>query len=218
PVKELCDQYDCKYFYEPSVSIIEEIRSSYVQHCTHQYVLFVDPDERYPPDLFDDIGKAIDNYAPSSLSLPYNYFLGSQLITGGIWSRQNIKRLFAKSALLMTSDIHYDLTTNQPSSSRTIYRTDKNPIIHLWAPSRFSLLRKHIRYLDHEGQSMWKRGYRYSRRKHVLANAKAFLNSYLLKTGFLDLTNGWYLTKLYTWYIHNRWLRLKDYQHKTDVR
>ena len=111
----------------------------------------------------DDLGRIVQHEQRiGAVRLPWQFYFKGRPLTGTIWGgkarakrflvhrdRCDIQKLNHRSAVVRDGYIEH-----------TIERDDYNAVIHHWSPGFWDLLEKHIRYIRHEGEALYRDGYR----------------------------------------------------------
>ncbi|MCC7145362.1 MAG: glycosyltransferase [Phycisphaeraceae bacterium] len=117
------------------------------QKARNSWLLLVDPDEHYPPTLFDDIRQALAEHPQAAaFRLPWLFHFKGKPLRGTIWGSPRLAKmcLLHRQRCQMKPILH--CFTNPLPGYETIIlpRRDDNAIRHYWADSYCSLLHRHL--------------------------------------------------------------------------
>ena len=174
--------------------------------ATHNWVLFIDADERIPDALRKEIQQTIAN--DSALSAYYFYrqfmFKEKPLRYSGLQT-DKIYRLFQKdkSAYIPSKLVHENLDVNGESGIL------KNKLLHYFYNDYETYKGKMIAYGKLKGKELFLKGERYSVVKQYLKPIYKFLTHYVIRLGILDGKKGWIISKLNALSVSERYKELK---------
>lgn len=210
---QIAEKWATKAIFHERVRIVEIIRVKLINQLKHDWVLFIDPDERLSKNINLEIEKYIFQNEPIGeiLAIKQNYFKNKPL-KGTIWGGNGIQSrcLINKTLANFSENVHrgYKLKNNVKS----ILLQKNNIIHHYWMQHYYSLFEKHRRYILEEGKSMFENGKRYSMTKHVKNTILGFKHCFFNRKGYLDGFTGLFLSFFWSWYIFKSWDSLKKYE------
>ena len=196
------------------VPIVEHVLNFALSFVRNDWILRLDPDEVFPPELAADlIPVIVQSQGAAEIGLPFQYyFLGKPLRTT-IWGgRRMIPRMFHKDRAEIMPYVHKGF-----NPKRGYARIDAEPagdyaVRHYWADSFEQLFEKHNRYLRHEGESRYRTGQRFSWHKTVFDTLRSLGMNLIYYRGLVGGRNGIFLSFYYSWYVFMGWLSLRGYQ------
>lgn len=201
----------------PKVPVVEEARLNISQKTRHDWILFLDPDERIMPELkqqliheFPSLKKETEI---SGIQLPWRFYYKGKKLKGTTWGGVQYKTfLVNRDKVHFNKNVHRDLQPKKTFVHTRIAPTEKNYVQHLWMNSFRQLLSKHKRYLKKEGESMYNNGLRYSFKQHLTAGPYSFWRSFIKRKGFKDGFKGFILSVFWGWYNVKKWSGLKKHE------
>ncbi|MFA5109380.1 MAG: glycosyltransferase family 2 protein [Patescibacteria group bacterium] len=205
----IASRHNFRVITHPWTEIVEPLRSWAIAQASHDWIVFMDPDEIFPVASRSEVVETIAAGLFGGLTLErVNYFIGRPIKHGRWFGHAGFPRVFNKNSVILSGSIHDGLKRKKEYR----YRKISGVIKHYWVDSLNQFYEKHNRYLKHEGASRYNRGERFSRFGMYRGLTINFIRWYLLNHGFLDRKDGWQLIKLALWYEKNAWLSLKKYQ------
>lgn len=207
--RDIALAHGCRVIMHPRVDIVEQIRAWAIAQATHEWIVFMDPDEIFPVTSIPLMQQAITEDHVGGITFSrLNYFLGRPIMHGRWYGKTGFPRVFQKESVSLSSSVHDGLKRKKTY----VYVKLPGVIKHYWIDSLPQFYEKHDRYLKHEGESRYKRGQRFSYMRMYLNLVLNFFSWYILNHGFLDTVHGWRLLKLALWYERSAWMSLKKYQ------
>jgi len=209
-------QFGATVLRHPHVPIAEQARAVAVRQAAHDWIVLADPDEVVPAGLVSDIITSIMAHPRLGiLQLPrVNYFRGRP-VTCTIWGRENtggVVRVVHRERVEFRPLVHRGLRLCSGYEQMWIAATTSNTIRHYWADSYKQLLEKHLRYIEHEGKSLYETGERFGWRCTVRATRDALKQNLFEFEGIKGGRTGVFLSLFYTWYVFMSRLSLRRYQ------
>lgn len=193
--------------------LIEMLHREIVPKVHASFVLILDPDERIDPKLAQSIKQFIKE-APKDVGIAYaptQYYFKHRPLVGTVWGGHNKRRL-----LLKPKGVEIRAKMSQAYTPKEGYKVahlnrQAGAIHHYWSDSYVQLIKKHMRYLEHEGATRHRAGQRYSLVTLLLTAPRAFWHCYVSKNGYKDGINGLGLSLVYAWYETCAFGKLKQY-------
>ena len=192
---EIAKNAGCKVFVQRMKSYPEQ-RMLGISYCSHDWILWLDADERIPPTLRQEIQTrlAADANKYTAYYILRQEFLLWRKVQHTDWSprypwwRSHHLRLFKKDMWRFRMDrtVHEGLQ-GQGSVGRLyapLHHTNANPDIH----TRFA---KTFQYARLQAEMEFERGVRVKWYDFVMRPALGFGKSFFWFRGFLEGTNGW---------------------------
>lgn len=177
--------FGCEVYNEPWRGFAAQKQLA-IDRCTRPWVLLLDADERVPPET-ESVIRGIVASGPgeaAGYSFPRKNFFQGRWIKH-LWGNDRIVRLFRKGTGRMTdARVHEAVEVNGPVKALDA------PLEHYTESSLSRLLVKTDHYTTLGAQEAFDQGRRASMWTAVLMAFLAFLQSYLLKRGFLDGVQG----------------------------
>ncbi len=159
--------------------------------ATSEWVLNIDADERVTPELEKELRTFFQTGAATRISGVYlprkTWYLNRWIMHGG-WYPNYLLRL-SKKALSKWSEPH--LHESLQVEGETVYF--KHPLEHYSFPNQRSHILKNVEYASHACGELKKRGKRPTLFDLTLRPYWKFIDSYLIKRGFLDGRAGFFI-------------------------
>ncbi len=181
-------------------------------HARGDWVLSLDADERVTPALRAAIQQAITEGRHRVYRMPrQSWFLGRRMRHGG-WSPDFVTRLFRRGAARFSDDlVHERLLHDDPAG------TLDAPLLHFSYRDLEQVLEKINRYSSAGAANMLAKGRRGGLGRALGHGLWSFLQTWLLRRGFLDGREGLILAIANAQGAYYRYLKLKylDEQRQT---
>lgn len=159
-----------------------------VDAAKHDWILWLDADERLTPELESEVILQLNSASTESVfSIPRkNYFLGKH-IRGCGWAPDRVLRVFnRKQTRFDTKDVHEGLVS---ASERRLVKLEQ-PLTHYSYISIKQFFEKNLRYALLAGEERFKKNRKVSAWELALRPVWEFFRCYILKRGFLDGLHG----------------------------
>lgn len=150
-------QFTPRVFHHPPSPIVEPVRVFAARHASHDWLLFVDPDERYSLALADDIDRTIAAHPGAGLiRLPMHYYFKRKRLTCTAWGKAVHYRpaLVHRKRCDIQPLICRGFALREGATEATVHPTGDNPIVHYWMDGYCQLIAKHWRYARQEGLAL----------------------------------------------------------------
>ena len=203
----------------PNVKVIQNKFSDFtsqrniaLEHATHNWVLFLDADERITPQLraeiIAEVAKPVTKDA--YFFLRKFYFKKKPIHFSGTQTDKNY-RLFKKDKAHYIADklVHETLAVNGTVGIL------KNTLIHYSYDEYESYKKKMISYGVLKGKELFLKGKKYSVFTHFIKTFFKFFKTYILRLGIFDGIPGIVLCYLQTLSVHHTYIALKKNQNNT---
>lgn len=183
-----------------------------LRQCTHEWVLWLDADERVTNELAQEIQSVVNN--PSMLHTGYEvarraFFLDKWIRHCG-WYPGYVVRLFQKSK---TEFIHTRVH-EKVEVSGTIGRLQSD-LLHYTDDNLFHYFFKFNRYTSLAAEDLRQSGRTASLYDLLARPPFMFFKMYVLKLGFLDGMHGFLLSLLSASYVFAKYAKLWELQQDT---
>lgn len=199
----------------PNVKFIENKFENYtsqrnfaIDQANHQWILFIDADERLTPELKGEIIETINSSDDVSAYLFYRkfFFKGKELHFSG-WQTDRIFRLFKKDKARYT----YKRLVHEKLDVEGRIGIFKNKLIHYSYADYVSYERKMVTYGKLKAREKFLVGFKPNFLMRFLHPLYNFLYQYLIRLGILDGRKGiiiCYLNALSVWARYKELKRL----------
>jgi len=182
---EIARDFGCQVYDEPWRGFGAQKQFA-IDRCTHPWVLLLDADERVPAATASAIREIIESGSDETAGYSFprkNFFQGRWI--RHLWGGDRVVRLFRKSRGRMTqARVHEAVEVSGPVKALDV------PLEHYTESSLSKLLLKLDHYTTLGAQEAFEEGKRASVWTAAAVAVFAFLQSYLLKRGFLDGVQG----------------------------
>lgn len=187
-------------------------RNEALQHASSDWVLWLDADERVPPELADEIRMIVagndERFAGYDVARRA-YFLGKWIKHCG-WYPSRVTRLFRRSKGRFTeSNVHEQLLLDGERGHL------KNDLIHLTDPDLEHYFRKFNRYTTLAAKDLQSAGKRFAITDVLFRPLFMFVKMYVLRLGFLDGLHGFVLSVVSAAYVFVKYAKLWELRKRT---
>lgn len=187
-------------------------KSFALKQASHDWVYFLDADERVTPALQQEIIETINNKNAADAYWNYRSFMfkNKRLYFSG-WQTDKIYRLFKKSKCEFVNDriVHETLKVNGTEGKL------KEKLIHYSYKNYEDYKGKMIRYGELRAVEEFQKGKEWTVFHQYLRPAWKFLNHYVLRLGILDGTKGITISYLNALGVYKRYSELKKLRNKS---
>ena len=182
-----------------------EAKNFALSRAKGDWILWLDADERVPPELREEIKDTLKSSAAevSGFDMPRKaFFLGKWIRHCG-WYPGRVTRLFRRSSGKFTEDkVHERLLVRGKTLSL------REDLLHYTDPNLFHYFDKFNRYTSFAAEDLQKQGRRFSYATLLLNPVWIFVKMYVLKRGFLDGIQGFILCVLSSCYVFTKYAKL----------
>ncbi|WP_400261668.1 glycosyltransferase family 2 protein [Sphingobacterium sp. SG20118] len=181
-------------------------RNIAISYAKHDWILFLDADERLTKPLQNEIKETINN--PRALDAYYVYrtffFCNKKIRFSGTQNDKNF-RLFKKSKakFCILKKVHETLNVNGTTGIL------KHKLLHYSFSDYKSYKDKMIHYGVLKGQELYSNHKRYNILTHFGKTSFRFFKAYIIKLGILDGKHGLDLSYLQSLSVHETYVSLK---------
>jgi len=168
----IAQQFADKVFRVPRFPVAEPTRVAVLEHCTHDWVLMVDPDEHINPPLVAQVRKAMREHPDAgAISLPWRFRFKGDLLAGTIWGG-GLKHKRMLTHQQRTTMLPYCNRINEVKNGFTevLVEGDEQACIeHYWCKGYRDLMHRHlVRYPRLDARRMHDDGIRFSLKRAVV--------------------------------------------------
>jgi glycosyltransferase involved in cell wall biosynthesis len=188
--ENICKQYGVKFFKQSFLGYIEQ-KNFALEHCKHNYILCLDADECLSPQLIKSIQQAKQNHFTSdayTMNRCTNFC--GRWIKHGSWYPDKKLRLFNKQKGKWGGTNPHDKIEIQPNSNSTFLQGD---IHHYSYYTIEEVLSQQNKFTTIQARAMLQQGKRSNAFKLFVNPVVAFFSGYILKLGFLDGADGFFI-------------------------
>ncbi len=187
-----------------------------VQQTKHNWILWLDADERVMPELANEIQQIIPaNPAQSAFTVARRaYFLGRWIKHSG-WYPGRVARLFHKERAVFN-----DAAVHEGLEIRGEIGELKNDLLHFTDPNIYHYFSKFNRYTSLASEELEKKQKKFNLTDVVIRPWWQFVRMYFLRLGFLDGMQGLLLALFSSAYVFTKYAKLwerKSKEAKTNL-
>lgn len=217
---EIAEECGAKVLHHERLPIVEQVRTRVVGEASHDWVLFIDPDEIFHPALAQQADSIIQGGAEDvgRIFFPWKFYFRGRPLKGTRWGGRKHKGvLIHRDRCLLTGDVHRGIELKDDFRSvRIPWKNSDHHIRHYWIDSTSQLFEKHLRYIQKEGRSRFRKGQRFSWRRWIGEVPRAFKRSFFDNSGWRDGATGFFLSLFDAWYEGMSLLSLRRYEKGVD--
>lgn len=183
-----------------------------LQQTAGDWILWLDADERVPPELAAEIQTVIreDNAMYAGYDVARRaYFLGKWIRHCG-WYPGRVTRIFRKSKSRFTeSNVHEQIVVDGKTGNL------RNDLLHFTDPNLHHYFQKFNRYTSLAAQDLRKAGKTFSLYDILVRPSFLFFKMYVLRKGFLDGIQGFVLCIVSSAYVFTKYAKLWELERPT---
>jgi glycosyltransferase involved in cell wall biosynthesis len=215
-------QFKAQVHLHTPVPIVEEIKDFALSLCRHDWILFIDPDERIDPTLAREIQHniAADTGDLGVIAAPSRFYFKEKPLRGTCWGQaDHVKQIVLhRHRASVGRNVHSGYSL-KPGCRRFVLPLEGDNVIHhYWMNSVAQLVEKHRRYLLKEGEARYALGLRYSYLKQGCGIFTEFYLNFIQWKGYRDGWVGLFLSAFKSWYTYEAFNSLRRYQRQVDSR
>ena len=203
---DIASQYTDKIFYRQIVPSCEYIQSEIINYTTHEWVVFIDPDEVIDKILGQEIinnfliWQTNDNIG--AIEVPWQFYFKKHKLKGTIWGGLNKKVLMANKKRFEFKPIIHHGRSILPEFEifQLNFNGKSNVLHHYWMNNWTVFWSKHQRYVEGDIIYSYEHGRRYSKKEVLFKPLEAFIESFIKKKGYKDYFLGFFLSLFWSYY------------------
>lgn len=205
-IEKIKEHPNVKLIQRPFLNYTDQ-KSYALKQATHDWVLFLDADERVPDRLRNEILKTVNSSKPTADAYYFyrTFMFKNKILHFSGWQSDKNYRLFRKSKVHFTQDriVHETLVVDGPSGVL------KNKLIHYSYKNYEDYKGKMIKYGQMKAQEELKKDYTPNYYHFVFRPFYKFFNHYILRFGILDGKKGIIICYLNALGVYSRYKELK---------
>jgi glycosyltransferase involved in cell wall biosynthesis len=171
----------------------------------HDWILALDADERLTPALANSINKLDEQKTNVVYGFKRDNFLAKKRIKFGEWGKNSVYRLYCRHKTSWDlAPVHEELFSDQ-----LVKKIIKGYLVHFTINSLEEYHERTIYYAGLNAQKYYRQGKKAGIIKRFISPVFNFIQFYILRLGFLDGKEGFFIAKTtayYTWlkyhYLH----------------
>jgi (heptosyl)LPS beta-1,4-glucosyltransferase len=185
------------------VPIAERARLDLVGEASHDWLLFMDPDEAMSPVLAGQLTELVPQLGEDVgvVDCPWQFYFRGRPLRGTVWGGISRKRTLAlRGGAELRPTVHSGTKPLPGRRVEVVAYSGDNAIAHYWASGWRSLIEKHRRYLGLEGRDRLAQGLVTGPRDILATPLPAFYESFVRQHGYRDGLVGLGLSVLWSAY------------------
>lgn len=192
---------------------IEKIWGGLIKEASNDWIIFIDPDEVFPKDIFPYIDELTRKDNIGLFSIPWQYYFLGEPLHSTVWGEKNYKaRVFHRKRANLSPKIFGGVVIKPGFKTYTFPYDKKLVIKHYWVDDIVEMFKKHWRYIRNEGQARYMNGNKFSVKLTVIDTYHALRKNLIDCRGLWDGWRGIFLSFFNAWYILFCHLSLLAYQ------
>lgn len=202
--KEICTKYNCN-FIEKKWLGFGRTKKAAVDSTQNDWILSIDSDEEVTEELKNKIIEILKTPDVNAYKIKRRSFYLDRMINHCGWNRDYPLRLFNKRCgNFNNKEIHEFVELEKGEKINII----EESILHYTYPTIESHIKKVNRYSELQAHEMKLEGKSYSVFASVLLGLNKFINMYLLRFGFLDGKEGFFLSSISAFGVYLKYIKL----------
>ncbi|NOZ71576.1 MAG: glycosyltransferase [Chloroflexi bacterium] len=217
---EIAKEYGAEIFQHDRVQVVEDIHEKAASWASHDWIIFLDPDEVLPQGIERDLERLIANHpCLGVVDVPWQFYFKGKPVLSTVWG-QSFKYKAAvrhRERVMFSTKVHRGYTL-RPGYERIKLprKTEGYYIKHYWVDSFSQMFAKHWRYIQREGEARYQSGERFWWRRWVRETWQALRQNLFDYGGLKGGFTGIFLSFFYAWYINMSLLSLWRYQRSIE--
>lgn len=202
------------------VPIAERARLELVGEASHDWLLFMDPDEAVPATLAAELTELVPRLAEDVgvVDCPWQFYFRDRPLRGTVWGGISRKRTLARrGGAELRPTVHSGTKPLPGRRVEVVEYSGDNAILHYWAAGWRPLIEKHWRYLGLEGRDRLAQGLVTGVRDILATPLPAFYESFVRRKGYRDGLTGLGLSLLWAAYSTGAKIALLRELRRTDT-
>ena len=199
----VAEAHDARVLRHAWVPIAERARLELVGEAKHDWLLFLDPDEKLPPALAEQIVDLVPSLEADVgvVVCPWQFHFAGRPLRGTVWGGITRKRTLAlRGGADLRPTVHSGTRLLPGYRIHEIPFSGDNAIAHYWATGYRALIAKHWRYLKLEGRDRYDQGMITGYRDILRTPWPAFYDSFVTRDGYRDGVTGFALSLVWSAY------------------
>jgi glycosyltransferase involved in cell wall biosynthesis len=194
---EIARRLGARVIHHPVARVVEAVRRDVAAEATHPWLLMVDPDEVVDPALADELeaGFAALPATTAIVSAPCQFYFRGTPLRGTVWGGLTERPTLAhRGRVDFSPDVHHGISPKPGFELRVLAPSGSNVIHHYWMVDYAGWLRKHMRYVKEERLARKRHGVRVNVLTLLLVVPGRFVESFVVRRGYLDGVRGFLLS------------------------
>ncbi len=197
-IKSVVAQYQAKHISHQKVAIVEEIRQESLKYASHEYILFIDPDETIPADLSLDLQEKIATGEFDYFTTPRQNYVFGKWVKHSRWWPDFQTRIFRQGHVNWGTKLHAEAI---PSGNGYTYPvSEKFAIGHLNYQNLDEFIAKNMRYAKADAMERIESGNTLSIVGVIKLSVSELISRFFVAEGYKDGMHGLVLSILQSFY------------------
>lgn len=194
--------------------IVEMIRDKVKDEARNDWLVFLDPDEVFPEGCTESLSDLILSHGnAATVMVPWRFYFKGTRLNCTFWGEIRLKEsVVHRRRVNLRSCVHRGFECLPGFETVTLSTPGDSHIKHYWMDSYRQLLEKHLRYIDHEGESRFTEGERFTWPRLFRETAKSLKQDLFDYRGIRGGPRGIFLSLFHAWYVFMGLLSLSRYQ------
>jgi len=188
------------------------------EHAKNDWIVFLDPDEVFPSNLYPEMCRLIHNNKKiGRLLFPWKFYFKDDPLEGTRWGGEKHKGHVVNRNRCFIGPpenkyAHQEVSLKEGYGHARVSWESGDHIRHYWMDTYQELFEKHLRYIKNEGIVRYKKGEKFYWVKLIRDPLAAFKNSLVLQDGWKEGFRGLFLSMFWAWYKGASLLALRRQQ------
>lgn len=183
-------------------------RNFALQNAKHNWVLFIDADERVTSNLKQEIIEIVRNNKLNIVAYEIyrKFYFKKQLIRFSGWQTDKVFRLYQKNHVSYKKDLLVHELLEVSGQTEIL----KNKLLHYSFESYNEYKSKMVQYANLRAQELYVKGLKPNFFHFYIKPAYRFFIYFIIRLGFLDGKKGIIVSSLSAFYVRQRYIKLKE--------
>ncbi len=215
---EIAHRYATEVLTHEKIPIVEKIYPIYRQISKNDWIFVLDPDEVFEPALLPKIIELIARqHNIGEICIPRKNYFRHKPLHGTIWGGiQSVTRLIHKDRVDFPQVVHHGFVLKD-GMVRQIIAEPGLYINHYWVEGYTEFIKKHFRYLLHEGEAKYGMGIRFNFLRMLIDTWRALINNLIRSGSWRHGLDEIVLSFLYTFYVFISWVALWKFERSKNI-
>ena len=141
------------------LNLLKKYGGIIIGEAKNDWIIFLDPDEVFPKELFPLIADAARVDTVALFSIPWQFYFLGEPLHSTVWGRKQFKaRVFHRLRASLSHEIFGGVSVKPGYEARTFPYDENLAIKHYWVDNLMDMFKKHWRYIRNRGQACYKNG------------------------------------------------------------
>lgn len=197
-IQSIAKSYNAKYISHKKVKIVEEIRQQSIKYASHEYILFLDPDEEIGGELAADLEAKIIEGDYDYFVIPRCNFVFGKWVTHSRWWPDFQIRVFRHNKVTWGTHLH---AAPEPTGTGFTYEIDpKYAIKHQNYKDIDEFISKNMRYAKQDATDRVASGDKFTLLEAMRLSVSELISRFFVAGGYKDGMLGLALSIFQSYY------------------